>query len=88
MAVFLGLNVADSIVTWFALQNGALEANWFRYLFGVMPIWSVLLLKMALAGACAVVVYRCRRTLFRPLNAGMTLVVGFNLAVLVGLVLV
>jgi len=44
-----------------------------------MPVWGVLSIKLALAGLFAFLVYKYRKSLFKPLNVGMGLVVGVNL---------
>ena len=83
MIAFLGLNIADSIITWRGLAMGADEFNWYRLLLGSMPLWAILAIKLLLAGLCAFLIYRYRRKLFKPLNIGMGLVVAFNLGVLI-----
>jgi len=79
MALFLGLNVADSFLTWRVLSMGGIELNWYKFLMDVMPVWGVLSIKLALAGLFAFLVYKYRRSLFRPLNIGLGLIVAFNL---------
>ena len=80
---FLGLNIADTIITWWGLSMGSLEANWYKFLLSSMPVWSVLVFKMALVGLFAFLIYRYRGSLFKFLNIGMTLIVIFNLFSLV-----
>ena len=75
---FLALNTADSVITWAGLSLGAIEVNWYSFLFNAMPIWAALILKMAITGLVAFLVYRHRQSLFKFLNAGMALVVTFN----------
>jgi uncharacterized iron-regulated membrane protein len=82
---FLGLNLLDSVVTWFGIKTGvATEANWFGLLS--LPLWATLSIKLALAGLIGFVVYKYRRKLFKPLNVGLGLVVAFNLLVLSGVI--
>ncbi len=79
MALFFGLNIADSLVTWKVLSMGGVELNWYKVLLDVMPVWGVMAIKLALAGLFAFLVYRYRRSLFKPLNIGLGLIVAFNL---------
>ena len=76
---FLGLNIIDSIITWQGLSIGASEVNWYNLLFSVMPVQFVLILKMAIAGLFAFLIFRYRKSLFKFLNVGMALIVVFNL---------
>ena len=76
---FLGLNIADSVITWQSLSMGASELNWYKFLLSAMPVWSVLVLKMIIVGLVAFLVCRYRKSLLNPLNVGMSLVVAFNL---------
>ena len=80
MACFLGLNIADSLITWKVLSMGGVELNWYKVLLDVMPMWGMLAIKMGLAGLCTFLVYRYRRSLFKPLNIGLGLIVAFNLS--------
>ena len=77
---FLALNVADCILTWWAVLMGGTDMNWYRFLFSSVPIWSVLCLKMCMVGLFVILVYEHKngKFLFRFLNIGMGLVVAFN----------
>lgn len=79
MVIFIGLNLLDGFLTWLALGLGMLEINWYRYLFELYPVVVTLGFKFLLAGICCFLVYRHKRSLFRPLNVGMGVVVGVNL---------
>lgn len=76
---FFGLNIADCAITWWALSMGGIELNWYKYVLGAMPIWGMLMVKMALVGLIALIVSKHMRRLFKPLNIGMGLIVVFNL---------
>lgn len=76
---FLGLNIADSIITWQGLSMGALEVNWYNFLLGTIPVWAVLAVKMIIVGLIAFLIYKYKKSLFKFLNIGMTLIVVFNL---------
>lgn len=56
LVCFLLLNLADSIITWWALAMGLMELNWYRFLLDAMPVWAVLWLKLGLAGLFAFLV--------------------------------
>jgi len=86
LLIFLGLNIADALITAYALSHGFLEGNWYGYLLGFMPIWGVMLLKTGLACLVAYLIYRFRQTLFKPLNIGMGGIVAFNVLVLSGVI--
>ncbi len=79
LVCFLLLNLADSIITFWALAMGLMELNWYRFLLDAMPVWAVLSLKFGLAGLFAFLVHRYKRVLFKPLNVGLGLIVAFNL---------
>lgn len=83
LSCFLALNIADSMITWQGVSMGASEVNWYNFLLGAMPIWAVLVIKMAIAGLLGFLVYRHRESLFKFLNLGMTLIVVFNLISLI-----
>lgn len=83
LSVFLALNVADCLLTWYLLSVGGSEGNWYSRLLGVMPVGAVLTLKCCLALAIGALVYRYRSHLFKFLNAGMGVVVGINMIPLV-----
>ena len=77
---FLALNVADCILTWWAISIGGIEANWYRFLFSSAQIWAVLSLKMCIVGlfALSICEHKNKKFLFRLLNIGMGLVVAVN----------
>ena len=79
---FLGLNIADCAITWWALSMGGIELNWYKYVLGTMPVWGMLSVKMALVGLVAFLVYKYKRKLFKPLDIGMGLIVAFNLSMI------
>ena len=81
MIAFMGLNVADCLLTWRVLNMGGIEGNWYWVLLGSMPLWLILLSKIALAILFAFLIYKFRKSLFKPLNIGMGLIVAFNLGV-------
>lgn len=81
LACFIGLNIADCLITWQVISLGGNEINWFGVLF--MPVWGMLLLKMGIAAIVAAWIYRNRRRWFNLLNIGMGLIVAYNLGVLV-----
>ena len=81
MIAFMCLNVADSLLTWRVLNIGGIEGNWYWLLLRSMPVWLLLLSKIALAVLFAFLVYKFRKLLFKPLNIGMGLIVAFNLGV-------
>ena len=81
MIAFMCLNVADSLLTWRVLNMGGIEVNWYGLLLGPMSLWLLLLSKIALAVLFALLVYKFRKSLFKPLNIGMGLIVAFNLGV-------
>ena len=79
LVIFLGLNVADCVVTYIVLSMGGVENSWYKFILGSVPVWGMLLLKMLLVGLIAMVVYRYKKKLFKPLNVGMGLIVAANL---------
>jgi len=83
MVLFMGLNVADSAITYFVLNMGGIELNWYRYALEVMPVWAMLTMKMLLAAMVALLVWKWRAKLFRPLNIGMALIVAFNFSMVI-----
>ena len=78
LSVFLILNLADCLMTWYLIYIGGSEGNWYSKLLGVMPVEVVLALKMGIALSIALLVYRYRSRLFKFLNLGMGVVVGIN----------
>lgn len=76
---FLGLNIADCLITWYILSIGGSEANW----LGIMPIGAALTIKMALATLFAFWIYKYKRRLLKFLNIGLGLIVGYGLVVLI-----
>ena len=60
-AVFVGANAADLLLTLKALSMGAVEANPIMALFIGGPLWSLLLIKVAIPALIAFLLIRRRK---------------------------
>lgn len=76
--IWIALNLADAIVTVYAVRHGLNEANWFLMPLAAGP--GLIVAKYFLSGVVLAGLYMYRKSnLLLPLNLAMTTIVAWNL---------
>ena len=79
--IWIALNLADALITGYAVRHGLTEANWL--LMSLADGYGLIVAKYILAGVVLAGLYRFRISkLLLPLNVGLAIIVAWNVAAL------